>query len=120
MGRLNCLGERYQMQMTFRRRQHEARGSKRPADGSSYKLAGRRRRIWSSGVLLVLAVVAFCQVLVPRASGQAVTPYKYVPNDSGDQCLASLPIPSPAPGLHRVLQLVNCSNQSLLGAANAA
>jgi hypothetical protein len=33
-------------------------------------------------------------------------------------CLASLPVPTPA--LHRVVQLVNCSNQTLLGTANAA
>jgi hypothetical protein len=36
----------------------------------------------------------------------------------GDPCLANLPVPSPA--AHRVVQLVNCSNQTLLGTANAA
>ena len=39
---------------------------------------------------------------------------------AADACLDSLPIPTPAPGLHRVIQLVNCSNQVLLGTANAA
>ena len=38
-----------------------------------------------------------------------------------DTCLALVPTPQPSPGLHRVVQLVNCaSNATLLGAANAA
>ena len=37
-----------------------------------------------------------------------------------DACLDSLPAPTPVPGSHRVVQLVNCSDQVLLGAANAA
>jgi hypothetical protein len=35
-------------------------------------------------------------------------------------CLANLPTPTPNPPAHRVIQLVNCSDQTLLGAANAA
>lgn len=38
----------------------------------------------------------------------------------GDPCLSNLPTPVPAAGLHRVVQLVNCSNQWVLGTANAA
>lgn len=37
-----------------------------------------------------------------------------------DTCLANLPVPTPIPPAHRVVQLVNCSDQTLLGAANAA
>ncbi|PNG25404.1 hypothetical protein CR492_13840 [Methylocella silvestris] len=37
-----------------------------------------------------------------------------------DRCLANLPSPTPFAPSHRVVQLVNCSNQTLLGAANAA
>ncbi len=37
-----------------------------------------------------------------------------------DACLDGLPQPTPMPGSHRVVQLVNCSDQVLLGAANAA
>ena len=37
-----------------------------------------------------------------------------------DSCLDSLPVPTPPAGLHRVAQLVNCSNQRVLGTANAA
>jgi hypothetical protein len=37
-----------------------------------------------------------------------------------DPCLAGLPVPTPIPPSHRVVQLVNCSDQTLLGAANAA
>ena len=37
-----------------------------------------------------------------------------------DACLAKVPTPQVQPGLHRVVQLVNCSNQNLLAAANAA
>lgn len=35
-------------------------------------------------------------------------------------CLANLPTPTPNPPAHRVIQLVNCFDQTLLGAANAA
>jgi Thaumatin family len=35
-------------------------------------------------------------------------------------CLANLPTPTPRSPAHRVIQLVNCSDQTLLGAANAA
>jgi thaumatin family protein len=38
----------------------------------------------------------------------------------GADCLANLPTPTPSPPAHRVVQLVNCSDQMLLGAANAA
>lgn len=37
-----------------------------------------------------------------------------------DSCLANLPVPTPTPPAHRVVQLVNCSDQTVLGAANAA
>jgi hypothetical protein len=37
-----------------------------------------------------------------------------------DPCLAGLPVPTPTPPAVRVVQLVNCSDQTLLGAANAA
>ena len=40
--------------------------------------------------------------------------------DETDPCLAPLPIPTPAAGLHRVIQMVNCSNQTILGSADAA
>ena len=37
-----------------------------------------------------------------------------------DTCLAGLKTPDLKPGLHRVIQLVNCSDQTVLGTANAA
>ena len=37
-----------------------------------------------------------------------------------DPCLENLPLPTPKPPAIRVVQLVNCSDQTLLGAANAA
>lgn len=42
------------------------------------------------------------------------------PANLADSCLDNLPIPTPIPPAHRVVQLVNCSDQTLLGAANAA
>jgi hypothetical protein len=36
------------------------------------------------------------------------------------RCLAKVPVPAVQDGLHRVIQLVNCSDQDLLGAADAA
>ncbi|MGO9347800.1 MAG: thaumatin family protein [Terriglobales bacterium] len=41
-------------------------------------------------------------------------------SDAMDTCLANVPIPSLAPNLHRVVQMVNCSNQTILGSADAA
>jgi Thaumatin family len=38
----------------------------------------------------------------------------------GDSCLDNLPTPQLQTGLHRVVQLVNCSQHALLGTANAA
>ncbi len=38
----------------------------------------------------------------------------------GQSYLNSLPVPIPTPPSHRVVQLINCSNQVLLGATNAA
>jgi hypothetical protein len=40
------------------------------------------------------------------------------PSEAADSCLDNLPAPTPL--LHRVVQLVNCSNQRVLGTANAA
>ena len=37
-----------------------------------------------------------------------------------DQCLDNLPTPIPIAPSHRVVQLVNCSYSTILGAANAA
>jgi hypothetical protein len=37
-----------------------------------------------------------------------------------DTCVSNLPTPTPNPPSHRVVQLVNCSHATLLGAANAA
>src|SRR5712672_2734842 len=39
-------------------------------------------------------------------------------NVGPDPCLKNLPVPVPQAGSHRVIQLVNCSNQTILGAAN--
>src|SRR5262249_47509707 len=37
-----------------------------------------------------------------------------------DPCLKGLPVPTPTNGAHRVVQMVNCSKETLLGAATAA
>lgn len=39
---------------------------------------------------------------------------------AADSCLDNVPVPTLKVGLHRVVQLVNCSNQWVLGTANAA
>lgn len=41
-------------------------------------------------------------------------------NPAPDPCLENLPVPKPTPPAVRVVQLVNCSDQTILGTANAA
>jgi hypothetical protein len=63
-------------------------------------------------VTLSIFVVSFLFELVWTVPGHA----QQLP----DQCLDNLPTPTPIAPSHRVVQLVNCSNSTILGAANAA
>ena len=56
--------------------------------------------------------------LFPFAFGLILLLFGTVRSFAADPCLDNLPAPTPL--LHRVVQLVNCSNQRVLGAANAA
>jgi hypothetical protein len=56
--------------------------------------------------------------LFPFAFGLIFLLFGTVRSFAADPCLDNLPAPTPL--LHRVVQLVNCSNQRVLGAANAA
>jgi hypothetical protein len=75
-----------------------------------------RHRIWShkkthaSGKLLIAALLALGLGSVWNSTGHAQL----------DACLNTLPTPTPNLASHRVVQLVNCSDATLLGAANAA
>ncbi|MBV8073683.1 MAG: hypothetical protein JO270_27570 [Acidobacteriaceae bacterium] len=79
----------------------------------------RRMHICRPLKLLVLAFLAFSWGLGflsvrSEAAGPSAVPEK-------DACLDDLPpAPKPIPPAVRVVELVNCSDQSLLGAANAA
>jgi hypothetical protein len=66
------------------------------------------------GRALFISLLAFAlgSIFLSLDAARAQTP--------PDSCLDGLPVPTPAPGLHKVVQLVNCSNQTLLGTANAA
>jgi hypothetical protein len=72
----------------------------------------RLRPIYHLGRGLMLTLMAFglssilCLFGSPRADA------------APDSCLNGLPVPTPK--LHKVVQLVNCSNQRVLGTANAA
>jgi hypothetical protein len=85
-----------------------------------------QRGIWSRLVGLTLVVMLLALALAsilrplraPTARAQESAPA--ASSDASDPCLANLPIPSVAPGLNRVVQMVNCSNQTILGTANAA
>src|SRR5271156_2827764 len=61
--------------------------------------------------LLIVSRLSFAISLILFLFGTARS-------DAADPCLDNLPTPTPL--LHRVVQLVNCSNQRVLGAANAA
>ena len=69
--------------------------------------------------LAVLPVVTLCAlgISLVLAVARAVRVQAQV---CGSAYLNSLPVPTPTPPAHRVIQLVNCSNQVLLGATNAA
>jgi hypothetical protein len=72
----------------------------------------RRTGLTEQRLILALLVVGFSSVfwsVDPSAAAAAEDP-----------CLAGLPVPTPRPPAIRVVQLVNCSDQTLLGAANAA
>jgi hypothetical protein len=60
-----------------------------------------------------LAVVS----LLPLAFSLILLLFGTVRGYAADPCLDNLPAPTPL--LHRVVQLVNCSNQRVLGTANA-
>jgi hypothetical protein len=68
------------------------------------------RRTGRSRAMLMAAFLALGLGLVCSGPGHAQT----------DTCLSGLPTPKPNAPSHRVVQLVNCSNATLLGAANAA
>ena len=78
--------------------------------------ATQRRRIWLgrqtdlSGAMLVTALLALELARFGVAQGHA----------QSDACLSDLPTPAPNPPSNRVVRLVNCSQATLLGAANAA
>jgi hypothetical protein len=88
---------------------------------SCLQLLWRNTRAFRRGnafavVMTLLAIGSAHQLLWP-ASGIA-KPRSPAPDPSN--CLVSLPVKTPQAGAHRVIQLVNCSNQVLLGAANGA
>jgi len=69
-----------------------------------------QRRAGRPGKLILVTLSTF--ILVWTIPGHA----QHLP----DQCLDNLPAPPPTPPSHRVVQLVNCTYSTLLGAANAA
>src|SRR5438874_2078235 len=77
----------------------------------------RRGRIRGDAKGLILVLLALGLGSVPQnlwiAPAYAAAPD---PND----CLANLPVATPSAPSHRVVQLINCSNQTLLGTANGA
>lgn len=101
---------------------------------------GRRRRITAE--ILIVALVALVCATLPKAPWTAIaraddlSDLMNLPSDQlenldqadepaarsrgADPCLEKLPVPQLKSGLHRVIQLVNCSNEAVLGTANAA
>ncbi len=85
----------------------------------SFHNHGRVRLAFETAIaaLLALWVAAVCWLC--WGDPGLAAPRSLNPPDSGN-CLANLPVKAPQAGSHRVVQLVNCSNQILLGAANGA
>jgi len=110
------------MRARFWRGRESSHDLNRDAKGPTIKPV--LRGIWSRlagltlvALLLGLALASSLRPLRPlTARAQEGAPIA----DASDPCLANLPVPNVAPGLHRVVQLVNCSNQTILGTANAA
>ena len=87
----------------------------------------RQNRARGIGLIIVLLALGFGQGfssaradaddVSARLRGRAHHPLKA----TNDECLENLPpAPKPIPPAVRVVELINCSNQTLLGAANAA
>ena len=112
------------MHAAFWRGRKRSHKFSRDAKGVATKLA--RLGIWSrlAGLTLVVMLLtlglssSLRPLRAPTARAQENAPA--ASSDASDPCLAPLTIPSVAPGLHRVVQMVNCSNQTILGTANAA
>ena len=73
-------------------------------------------------ILLSLPVMARADGGSKLSNSRSVQPAPVQTNAQldTDACLDSLPTPQPKASSHRVVQLVNCSNQTVLGSANAA
>jgi hypothetical protein len=69
----------------------------------------RASRRLASRLIVLLLPFALSLIALLCATGRS---------DAADPCLDNLPVPTPV--LDRVVQLVNCSNQRVLGTANAA
>jgi hypothetical protein len=81
------------------------------------------RQAWLSELFLTIAQVALISGLLfqffPTVVAHAQE-RRRPRNPAPDPCLENLPVPAQIPPAIRVVQLVNCSGQVLLGAANAA
>ena len=82
-----------------------------------------RRRSWSrlTDTVFVVALLAFGFGLLPHTPPIVSAHADEVSSNLvKDSCLDGLPTPKLEHGLHRVVQLVNCSNATVVGTANAA
>jgi Thaumatin family len=78
---------------------------------------------WARLLLIALMTFVFgalLQTLNARAQSPRLSASPNKVKSQLDACLVKVPTPEVKPSLHRVIQLVNCSNQNLLAAANAA
>ena len=85
------------------------------------KHQGGTRTWWLWGEVTIWGLLALiCAACDPTPAPPPPPTSQSTVGSTQDPCLASLPTPVPNPPSHRVVQLVNCTNQILLGAANAA
>jgi len=94
---------------------------------ASQKTSRRTSRVQLAVMLLTVALVAFGLCSILQLFGKDTARAQQAPiffqgggSGTNDDCIAAIPDVAPVAPSHRVVQLVNCSTETILGAANAS
>ncbi|WP_045227392.1 hypothetical protein [Methyloterricola oryzae] len=86
---------------------------------ASHCQSSRNRLLTSVLKFWQLLLLTFTLCLIAHPASTVAAKQKATPEKT-DACLAGVPVTAPIPPAVRVVQLVNCSTETILGAANAA